>query len=125
VNETAKLRSPPFVASSSWSVPQAGELLVRCPYPERSFGSSPKMLPRRCAPHSCSGPVRSSTDLSNTPKQAETVRIVSMSEFYVGELVRQRMGALSAAERRLGQVLLAFYPVAGLESLTASRSARE
>jgi DNA-binding MurR/RpiR family transcriptional regulator len=36
----------------------------------------------------------------------------------VGELVRQRMGALSASERRLAQVLLAFYPVAGLESLT-------
>jgi DNA-binding MurR/RpiR family transcriptional regulator len=28
------------------------------------------------------------------------------------------MGALSASERRLAQVLLAFYPVAGLESLT-------
>ena len=41
-----------------------------------------------------------------------------MSEFLVGELVRQRMGALSASERRLAQVLLAFYPVAGLESLT-------
>ena len=41
-----------------------------------------------------------------------------MPEFLVGELVRQRMGALSASERRLGQVLLAFYPVAGLESLT-------
>jgi DNA-binding MurR/RpiR family transcriptional regulator len=39
-------------------------------------------------------------------------------EFLVGELVRQRMGALSASERRLAQVLLAFYPVAGLESLT-------
>ena len=41
-----------------------------------------------------------------------------MPEFLVGELVRQRMGALSASERRLAQVLLAFYPVAGLESLT-------
>ncbi|HEV3273988.1 MAG TPA: MurR/RpiR family transcriptional regulator, partial [Candidatus Dormibacteraeota bacterium] len=41
-----------------------------------------------------------------------------MPEFLVGELVRQRMGTLSAAERRLAQVLLAFYPVAGLESLT-------
>jgi DNA-binding MurR/RpiR family transcriptional regulator len=40
-----------------------------------------------------------------------------MPEFLVGELVRQRMGALSASERRLAQVLLAFYPVAGLESL--------
>ena len=41
-----------------------------------------------------------------------------MPEVLVGELVRQRMGALSASERRLAQVLLAFYPVAGLESLT-------
>jgi DNA-binding MurR/RpiR family transcriptional regulator len=41
-----------------------------------------------------------------------------MPEFLVGELVRQRMGALSASERRLARVLLAFYPVAGLESLT-------
>jgi DNA-binding MurR/RpiR family transcriptional regulator len=41
-----------------------------------------------------------------------------MPEFLVGELVRQRMGALSASERKLAQVLLAFYPVAGLESLT-------
>jgi DNA-binding MurR/RpiR family transcriptional regulator len=41
-----------------------------------------------------------------------------MPEFLVGELVRQRMGALSASERRLAQVLLAFYPVAGLENLT-------
>jgi DNA-binding MurR/RpiR family transcriptional regulator len=35
----------------------------------------------------------------------------------VGELVTQRMGALSPAERRLARVLLATYPVAGLESL--------
>jgi DNA-binding MurR/RpiR family transcriptional regulator len=41
-----------------------------------------------------------------------------MPEFLIGELVRQRMGTLSASERRLAQVLLAFYPVAGLESLT-------
>jgi DNA-binding MurR/RpiR family transcriptional regulator len=41
-----------------------------------------------------------------------------MAEFLVGELVRQRMGTLSASERRLAHVLLAFYPVAGLENLT-------
>ena len=41
-----------------------------------------------------------------------------MPEFLVGELVRQRMGALSASELRLARVLLASYPVAGLESLT-------
>jgi len=41
-----------------------------------------------------------------------------MPEFLVGELVRQRMGTLSASELRLARVLLASYPVAGLESLT-------
>lgn len=41
-----------------------------------------------------------------------------MPEFLVGELVRQRMGTLSASEKRLARVLLAFYPVAGLENLT-------
>ena len=35
----------------------------------------------------------------------------------VGELVRQRLADLSPAERRLGRVLLASYPIAGLESL--------
>jgi len=41
-----------------------------------------------------------------------------MPEFLVGELVRQRMGTLSASEMRLARVLLASYPMAGLESLT-------
>jgi len=41
-----------------------------------------------------------------------------MPEFLVGELVRQRMGTLSASELRLARVLLASYPVAGLENLT-------
>ncbi len=40
-----------------------------------------------------------------------------MPELLIGELVRQRMSALSASERRLARVLLASYPVAGLESL--------
>jgi DNA-binding MurR/RpiR family transcriptional regulator len=40
-----------------------------------------------------------------------------MPELLIGELVRHRIAALSASERRLAQVLLAFYPVAGLESL--------
>ena len=35
----------------------------------------------------------------------------------VGELVRQRTASLSPAERRLSRVLLASYPIAGLESL--------
>ncbi|HEX2680058.1 MAG TPA: MurR/RpiR family transcriptional regulator, partial [Candidatus Dormibacteraeota bacterium] len=35
----------------------------------------------------------------------------------VGEVVRQRLGSLSPAERRLARVLLASYPIAGLESV--------
>jgi DNA-binding MurR/RpiR family transcriptional regulator len=35
----------------------------------------------------------------------------------VGELVRQRQGGLSPAERKLARVLLASYPIAGLESV--------
>jgi DNA-binding MurR/RpiR family transcriptional regulator len=38
-------------------------------------------------------------------------------EEHVGELVRHRLADLSPAERRLGRVLLASYPIAGLESL--------
>ena len=35
----------------------------------------------------------------------------------IGELVRQRQGSLSPAERKLARVLLASYPIAGLESV--------
>ena len=35
----------------------------------------------------------------------------------VAELVRQRLGSLSPAERKLARVLLASYPIAGLESV--------
>lgn len=35
----------------------------------------------------------------------------------VGEVVRQRLNSLSPAERRLARVLLASYPIAGLESV--------
>lgn len=35
----------------------------------------------------------------------------------VGELVRNRLGSLSPAERKLARVLLASYPIAGLESV--------
>ena len=35
----------------------------------------------------------------------------------IGELVRQRLGSLSPAERKLARVLLASYPIAGLESV--------
>jgi len=35
----------------------------------------------------------------------------------VGELVRQHLNSLSPAERKLARVLLASYPIAGLESV--------
>src|SRR6266852_5070124 len=35
----------------------------------------------------------------------------------IGELVRQRQASLSIAERKLARVLLASYPIAGLESV--------
>ncbi len=38
-------------------------------------------------------------------------------ESRVGELVRLRLGSLSPAERKLARVLLASYPIAGLESV--------
>jgi DNA-binding MurR/RpiR family transcriptional regulator len=40
-----------------------------------------------------------------------------MMKYPIGEVVRQRMTALSPAERRLARVLLTSYPIAGLESL--------
>lgn len=42
---------------------------------------------------------------------------MSVSEHGVGEVVRQRLDSLSPAERRLARVLLATYPIAGLESV--------
>jgi DNA-binding MurR/RpiR family transcriptional regulator len=39
------------------------------------------------------------------------------NESRVGELVRHRLGNLSPAERKLARVLLASYPIAGLESV--------
>src|SRR5215472_15205890 len=36
---------------------------------------------------------------------------------HIGEVVRQRLDSLSPAERRLARVLLASYPIAGLESV--------
>ena len=42
---------------------------------------------------------------------------MSVSERGVGEVVRYRLGSLSQAERRLARVLLASYPIAGLESV--------
>lgn len=42
---------------------------------------------------------------------------VTAQDTRVGEVVRQRLGTLSPAERRLARVLLASYPIAGLESV--------
>ncbi len=42
---------------------------------------------------------------------------VTAHESRVVELVRQRLDSLSPAERKLGRVLLASYPIAGLESV--------
>ncbi len=42
---------------------------------------------------------------------------MSISQNRVGELVRSRLDSLSPAERRLARVLLASYPIAGLESV--------
>jgi DNA-binding MurR/RpiR family transcriptional regulator len=43
--------------------------------------------------------------------------VMGVSQNRVGELVRQRLDSLSPAERRLARVLLASYPIAGLESV--------
>ena len=42
---------------------------------------------------------------------------MSVTDRGVGEVVRQRLESLSPAERRLARVLLASYPIAGLESV--------
>jgi DNA-binding MurR/RpiR family transcriptional regulator len=42
---------------------------------------------------------------------------MSITDKRVGELVRQRLDSLSPAERKLARVLLASYPIAGLESV--------
>jgi DNA-binding MurR/RpiR family transcriptional regulator len=42
---------------------------------------------------------------------------VTARDSRVGELVRQRLASLSPAERKLARVLLASYPIAGLESV--------
>jgi DNA-binding MurR/RpiR family transcriptional regulator len=43
--------------------------------------------------------------------------VTSVSGTRVGELVRHRLASLSLAERKLARVLLASYPIAGLESV--------
>lgn len=48
---------------------------------------------------------------------AKDVTNITGRDSRVGELVRQRLDSLSPAERRLARVLLASYPIAGLESV--------
>src|SRR5690349_11927 len=48
----------------------------------------------------------------------QDVTNVTPHDSRVGEVVRQRLDSLSPAERRLARVLLASYPIAGLESVT-------
>jgi len=47
----------------------------------------------------------------------QDVTNVTTHDSRVGEVVRQRLDSLSPAERRLARVLLASYPIAGLESV--------
>jgi DNA-binding MurR/RpiR family transcriptional regulator len=47
----------------------------------------------------------------------QDVTNITGSDPRVGEVVRQRLDSLSPAERRLARVLLASYPIAGLESV--------
>jgi len=47
----------------------------------------------------------------------QDVTNVTPHDSRVGEVVRQRLDSLSPAERRLARVLLASYPIAGLESV--------
>jgi DNA-binding MurR/RpiR family transcriptional regulator len=47
----------------------------------------------------------------------QDVTNITGSDSRVGEVVRQRLDSLSPAERRLARVLLASYPIAGLESV--------
>jgi DNA-binding MurR/RpiR family transcriptional regulator len=48
---------------------------------------------------------------------SQDVTNVTGPDARVGEVVRQRLDSLSPAERRLARVLLASYPIAGLESV--------
>src|SRR5258708_13300925 len=56
-------------------------------------------------------------DVSKRAAMDRDVTNVTGSDSRVGELVRQRLASLSPAERKLARVLLASYPIAGLESV--------
>src|SRR3982074_815826 len=51
------------------------------------------------------------------PEMQPDVTNVTNGDVRVGELVRGRLANLSSAERKLARVLLASYPIAGLESV--------
>ena len=56
--------------------------------------------------------------VKNGPESAGMTRdVTNETGMTVGELVRQHQGGLSPAERKLARVLLASYPIAGLESV--------
>lgn len=56
-------------------------------------------------------------DVSKEPHMDRTEINDTNRDSRVGELVRNRLGSLSPAERKLARVLLASYPIAGLESV--------
>src|SRR6266436_2385942 len=56
-------------------------------------------------------------DVSKRAAMDRDVTNVTSTDSRVGELVRQRLNDLSPAERKLARVLLASYPIAGLESV--------
>ena len=56
-------------------------------------------------------------DGPNGVPMSRDVTNVAGHDSRVGELVRQRLDSLSPAERKLARVLLASYPIAGLESV--------
>src|SRR5260370_14939966 len=84
-------RSPPFHAASNWPpTGLAGKL------------TGDRILVK---------------DVSKRAAMDRDVTNVTGSDSRVGELVRQRLASLSPAERKLARVLLASYPIAGLESV--------
>src|SRR5260370_7895157 len=83
-------RSPPFHAASNWPpTGLAGKL------------TGDRILVK---------------DVSKRTAMDRDVTNVTGSDSRVGELVRHRLASLSPAERNLARVLLASYPIAGLES---------
>src|SRR6266852_5334407 len=56
-------------------------------------------------------------DVSERALMDPDVTNVTEKDSRIGELVRQRLASLSPAERKLARVLLASYPIAGLESV--------